>query len=209
VAGPATRVNVRRVTPDDAWQAAGILSRSHADFPAFRHTYPDPRQRDRRITAAMSAMAREVTRRGEGYLARVRGLVVGAALWFAPESPSRDGWDRVRWAATMLPEALVGRRRYREFAAVGSALAREAATEDGWYLHALGVDPRQQGRGIGSRLMAPALEAADARGLTCALHTSDPANVGFFVRFGFVVVDPLHPVVPGGPAYLRMRRHPR
>jgi ribosomal protein S18 acetylase RimI-like enzyme len=209
VAGPATRVNVRRIKPDDAWQAGDVLARSHADYPAFRHCFPDARQRHRVLRVLMSATAHDVARRGEGYLARLRGLVVGAALWFAPESRARGAWDDTRLAAAMVPAMMSGRRRFVALARSGSALEREAAGEDGWYLHAMGVDPRQQGRGVGARLMAPVLEAADARGLTCALHTSDPNNVAFYERLGFVVVDPLHPLVPGGPSYLRMRRQPR
>lgn len=208
MADPATRVNVRRVKLGDAWQAGDVLSRSHADYPAFRHSFPDAQQRHRVLRVLMSATAHDVARRGEGYLARLRGLVVGTALWFAPESRARGAWDGTRLAAAMVPAMTAGRRRFLAFAKAGSALEREAAAEDGWYLHAMGVDPRQQGRGVGARLMAPVLEAADARGLTCALHTSDPGNVAFYERLGFVVVDPLSPIVPGGPTYLRMRRQP-
>jgi GNAT superfamily N-acetyltransferase len=209
VAGPATRVNVRRITPRDAWEAGYVLTDSHADYPAFRHCFPDPRQRRHVIRTVMGAAANEVLRRGDGYLARVRGLSVGAALWFPPGTPRRGGWDTARMSAAMLPAIWSGRTRYFAFARVGAALEREAESEDGWYLQSLGVHPRQRGRGIGARLMAPILEAADSRGVTCALHTSDPGNAAFYERFGFVVVDPMHPVVPEGPAYLRMRRHPQ
>ena len=209
MAGPATRVNIRRIEPDDAWMAGDVLCRSHADDPAFRHCFPDPRQRRRVLRTLMMATARDVARRGEGYLARVHGLVVGAALWFAPESRDRGTWEHARMAAAMASAMVAGRRRFRMLAKAGAVLEQEAGDEDGWYLRIMGVDPRQQGRGLGSRLLAPVLEAADARGLTCALHSSDPANVGFYERRGFVVVDPLHPVVPGGPAYLRMRREPQ
>lgn len=208
MAGPATRVNVRRITTHDAWEAGYVLTASHSDYPAFRHAFPDASQRHDVVRAVMVAAAREVARQGDGYLARVRGVSVGAALWFPPGTPPRGGWDTARLAAALLPAVWAGRTRFFAFAKTGSALEREAESEDGWYLQALGVEPRQQGRGIGARLLAPVLEAADSRGVTCALHTSDPANVTFYERFGFAVVDPPHAVVPGGPAYLRMRRDP-
>jgi ribosomal protein S18 acetylase RimI-like enzyme len=209
VAGPATRINIRRITLGDAWEAGDVLSRSHADYPAFRHFFPDTRRRRRVIGALMTAAAEDVARRGDGYLARIRGLVVGAALWFAPESPERSAWASTRLAATTMPALLSGRRRFLTLARVGAALEREASQEEGWYLQVMGIDPRQQRRGIGARLMAPVLEAADARGLTCGLHTSDPANAAFYERLGFVVIDPLHPILSGGPSYLRMRRQPQ
>jgi GNAT superfamily N-acetyltransferase len=209
VAGPATRMNVRRITPRDAWEAGYVLTDSHQDYPAFRHCFPDPGQRRQVIRTVMGAAAIDVARRGLGYLARIRGVAVGAALWLPPGVRPRRGWDAVRLSAAMLPAVWSGRTRFFAFARVGTALERDAESEDGWYLQALGVDPRQQGRGIGSRVLAPILEAADSRGVTCALHTSDPANAAFYERLGFVVVAPLRSMVPGGPAYLRMRRHPR
>jgi GNAT superfamily N-acetyltransferase len=157
----------------------------------------------------MTATARDVERRGLGYLARVGGIAAGAALWFPPGAPARGGWDAVQVAASMLPVALAGRGRFRAFARAGAALEEATRDEDGWYLQALGVTPRQQGRGLGSRILAPVLEAADSHGVTCGLHTSDAANVPFYERFGFVLIEPLHPIIPGGPSYLRMRRQPR
>jgi GNAT superfamily N-acetyltransferase len=209
VAGPATRVNVRRVKPHDAWEAGYVLADSHRDYPAFRHCFPDPGQRRQVIRTVMGAAAQDVVRRGMGYLARVHGMAMGAALWLPPGVPPRHGWDSVRLSAALVPAVWAGRTRFFAFARVGTALEHDAESEDGWYLQALGVDPRQQGRGIGARLLAPILEAADSHGVTCALHASDPSNVDFFERLGFVVVEPLRPMVPAGPAYLRMRRHPR
>ena len=45
-----------------------------------------------------------------------------------------------------------------------------------------------------------------AKGLAFFLETSDPANVGFYHRFGFDVVDDALALVPGGPTQVAMRR---
>ena len=206
---PATSINVRRVTAQDAWEAAYVLAASHADYPAFEYAFPHARQRERVVRGLMTATARDVERRGLGYLARVGGIAAGAALWFPPGAPARGGWDAVQVAASMLPVALAGRGRFPAFARAGAALEDAARDEEGWYLQALGVTPRQQGRGLGGRLLAPILEAADSHGVTCGLHTSDPARVPFFEHFGFVRIEPLHPIIPDGPSYLRMRREPK
>jgi GNAT superfamily N-acetyltransferase len=161
----------------------------------------DPRRHVRLLRRHMDALADDTQRHGIGYLARIRGIPVGVALWFEPGMPPTV--DRHRRRGTSWG------RRSRRLARVEDALEREAASEDGWYLRAHGVDPWHQGRGIGARLLAPVLEAADSHGVTCALHTSNPASRTFYERFGFVAVDPLHPVIPAGPAYLRMRRQPQ
>jgi GNAT superfamily N-acetyltransferase len=201
VAGPATRINVRRLAPGDAWAAARVLAASLAGDPAMQNVVGDPGRHVQLLRRHLGALADDTEQHGIGYLARIRGIPVGAALWTEPGSPP---------AADRHPRR--GRswgRRSRRLARVEEALEWEAASEDGWYLRAHGVDPRHQRRGIGARLLAPILEAADSHGVTCALHTANPESRAFYERFGFVAVDPLHPVIPGGPAYLRMRRHPQ
>lgn len=201
MAGPATRINVRRLAPGDAWAAARVLAASLTSDPAMQNMLGDPGRHARLLRRHLDALAQDTEQHGTGYLARIRGIPVGAALWLEPGSP--PGVDR------HLRRGRTWGRRSRKLARVEDALEREAASEDGWYLRAHGVDPWHQGRGIGARLLAPILEAADSHGVTCALHTANPVSRAFYERFGFVPVDPLHPVVPGGPAYLRMRRHPQ
>ncbi len=66
--------------------------------------------------------------------------------------------------------------------------------------------PDHQRRGLGSLLVAPAIERADEDGLACYLETSDPRNVAFYQRFGFEVVDDALALVPGGSTHVPMRR---
>jgi predicted N-acetyltransferase YhbS len=56
-----------------------------------------------------------------------------------------------------------------------------------------------QRRGLGSRLVRPILERADRDGVACHLETADPANVPYYRRFGFEVVEPSLEVIPDGP----------
>jgi GNAT superfamily N-acetyltransferase len=57
------------------------------------------------------------------------------------------------------------------------------------YLDMLGVDPPQQGRGVGSALLRFGLERADALGVDAFLETAVEANVAYYERFGFRVVE--------------------
>lgn len=58
--------------------------------------------------------------------------------------------------------------------------------------------------------MRPILERAGRDGMPCSLETADPANVAFYRRFGFEVVDAALEVIPGGgPTVTAMRRPPR
>jgi ribosomal protein S18 acetylase RimI-like enzyme len=61
--------------------------------------------------------------------------------------------------------------------------------DDVMYLDVIGVDPDQQGRGVGSALMRFGLERAGALGVDAFLETAVEANVPYYERFGFHVVE--------------------
>jgi ribosomal protein S18 acetylase RimI-like enzyme len=79
-------------------------------------------------------------------------------------------------------------------------------SETSWYLQAMSVHPRAQRRGVGTRLMTPALALADETNLPCYLQTSDPANIDYYRRFGFEVTQPAIKTFRGGPDYIGMTR---
>lgn len=72
----------------------------------------------------------------------------------------------------------------------------------------MGIAPPAQGRGIGTRLIAPGLARADAQSLPCYLTTARGENVRFYERFGFQVEAERLPLVQGGPTHWGMRRPP-
>ncbi len=112
-------------------------------------------------------------------------------------------------APDLLRAAVAARRSFVAFARVGAALERSHTSEPSWYLQALGVHPRGQRRGVGRRLVTPALALADETGVACLLHTSDPGNVEYYRRFGFEITQPTIRVFPNGPDYIGMSRAPR
>jgi GNAT superfamily N-acetyltransferase len=77
-----------------------------------------------------------------------------------------------------------------------------------WTLQYIGVRPGHQGSGLGAAAVEPGLVRCDDDGLPCGLVSSNPKNVPFYERLGFVVVA--EESTPDGAATLRpMERHPR
>lgn len=60
-----------------------------------------------------------------------------------------------------------------------------------WYLAILGVDPAQQNRGYGSTLIQKVLNNCDRHDRLAYLESSSPANIPFYRKHGFEVVDPI------------------
>lgn len=200
-------VQVAPLAPDRAVEAGALLAASYANDPAFRHVFPNPEQRSRALRPYMSATALDLARHGHALAAYEDGSIVGVALWMPPDAAHRSIGRKLRMTPALLRVLMAAPRSFRAFAHVGSKL-EQAQRDASWYLEALGLHPSAQHSGIGSRLLTPVLAMADAAGLPCQLHTSDPADVAYFRGFGFEVHEPVK-VFLDGPAYTGMVRAPR
>jgi GNAT superfamily N-acetyltransferase len=78
-----------------------------------------------------------------------------------------------------------------------------------WYLAIMGVDPEWQGRGIGSKLMQPALETLDAEGTPAYLEASTPRSRAQYDRHGIAVTGAFNPPSGGQPLWQRRREPAR
>lgn len=123
----------------------------------------------------------------------------GVALWL----PLGVEPDPARVAALDLPGTEESAEVSAEFR---TEMDRYHPTAPHWYLWTLGVDPRCQGRGVGSALLKHRLAQIDADGATAYLEASDPKNVPFYERHGFEAlgvirvrdIPPLTPMIRPG-----------
>ncbi|MDQ3579925.1 MAG: GNAT family N-acetyltransferase, partial [Actinomycetota bacterium] len=154
---------------------------------------------------------------------RVRGLqrlfLVGVgmdhgAVWVTDDSsavavwttPDTDGEAAFRAIAEQAVE-LAGDRA-RASARTEWALRPHRPTEPAWFLGVVGVRPDRQGRGLGSAVIRPGLDAADAAGVFAHLETSEDRNVRLYRALGFEVTAEVR-LPDGGPLTWCMRRAPR
>jgi ribosomal protein S18 acetylase RimI-like enzyme len=87
------------------------------------------------------------------------------------------------------------------------ALHARFASEPHVYLYVLGVDPLQQRRGLGGKLLQPGLERADRERHRVYLETARAENVPFYERQGFKLeLEAKHAEFP---TFWAMTRAPR
>lgn len=188
--------------------AREVFASSHADYPAWRHVFPDPRQRQRALRVFFAATVRDALPFGAVDAAVANDQVLGIAVWLPP---GRFPWSvsrKLRAAPAMLGVLGAAPARFWIFARLGANAERLHPTYPHWNLETLGIRQDAQGRGIGTRLMAPGLARADQAGQPCYLTTARSENLAFYERLGFEVADDALPLVPNGPTHWGMRRPP-
>jgi GNAT superfamily N-acetyltransferase len=197
-------VHVRGITVDDHDRVTRLMARAFRDDPVVNHLVAQDHRRVERVTRFMRLALQPLTfPYGETY---VTDGFEGAAYWNPPGRRPHGLWNDLR----LLPRLL----RITGPGGLDRAVASLALMEDKhpeephFYLLALGVEPSQQGRGIGGQLMAPVLSRCDRDGVAAYLESTSERNLPLYERHGFEVVEAV--ALPrGGPTMWRMWREPR
>lgn len=188
------------------WAAADVLAASHADYPSFRHVFPDRVRRRRALRPFFAATVRDAMRCGLVRAAMNGPEPIAVAVWLPPGAFPWSLSRKLRAMPYLLRVLLADPGNFRTFMHYGANAERVHPADRHWYLVVAGVLPEAQRRGLGSRLMRPQLEAADRDDTPVYLETADRANVAYYARFGFTVIDDALELVPGGPTHVAMRR---
>jgi ribosomal protein S18 acetylase RimI-like enzyme len=196
-------VEIVRVRPDQIPEAAAVLARAFQDDPAWRWVLPSATRRAKALPS-LFGLGFELI---EAEIWVTAGPILGSARWLPPGRPRIHPLVAVR-AGIETPLRL--REATSRFLAYGRSvdnLRRLAVPLPHWYLAGIGVEPREQRRGIGGALLVPGVEAAERDGVPCALLTNAEENLSFYGRHGFeTVLEGETP--PGGPHAWMMVREP-
>ena len=207
---PSTgQFDLRLVGIADRAAIVDVMVRAFHDDPGTMIIEPDVALRDDTMRAFfhvfMTAAMTEAT------LMQVSGdPVAGMALWFGPEShgPSEAALAVAVGEAGAPTASDAALERSSAMGEEMETLHRRLMGDTAHLrLDFLVVDPALQGRGIGGRLLAAGNAVADERGLPVYLETFTPANVRFYERRGYRVLDQ-HQMTAGPYTAWAMRRDP-
>jgi ribosomal protein S18 acetylase RimI-like enzyme len=158
------------------------------DDPIYSFVFPDPARRVQYTPLLWKALIHTCLLFGRVY---TTPALEGVACWTAPGNadltPSRLLRSRFALPIAIMRFPRESRQRMLKGLAVLDSQRRNFHPRAFWYLQALGVEPSQQGKGIGSSLLAPILALADSERLPCYLETETEGNVAFYQRKGFQV----------------------
>jgi ribosomal protein S18 acetylase RimI-like enzyme len=195
---------VRQARPDDVEALARTLLRAFFDDPVVVWMFPSESRRSRVGERAYRMFLRRI------YLPHDQVFVdeglQSVALWAPPGRWRLPVRTQLRMAPGMV--RAFGPRRVpllvRGLTAIEEHHPDHVAH---WHLGILGTDPAHQGRGLASSVMAPVLGRCDADGVPAYLESSKHANIAFYRRHGFEVVNEIS--LPDGPTIWGMWREPR
>ena len=192
---------VRTADRADVDPLSATLARAFDDDPVMQWFFPVESVRRRRLPRFMAALTRTAAL-PHRHVYTTDGWH-GGALWNPPGTWRTTLAGQLRLAPAMVGH--LGTRLPRALKAF-SLIEKHHPHAPHWYLLTLGTEPRLQGRGIGSALMAPVLERCDREGVPAYLESSKESNIPFYKRHGFEVTGQVD--LPGGPSMWPMWREP-
>lgn len=179
---------IRPATPADVPALRTVCALAYRDNPLMRWVLPDDATRADACAAWLGPSLERYLAAGRVDVALADGDVVGVAAWRLPGGDATGAADtRTLPSSAGALRALVGEPRAAEVLGALAGAAALAPARAGAYLNYLAVDPGHQGRGRGGELLRRGLAAVAGTGGTPWLATTDPRNVPFYERHGFVV----------------------
>jgi GNAT superfamily N-acetyltransferase len=201
-------IETRLLARSEAGEGGRLLNASLLVEPGFAAVIPDPDQRTKVMTPLLTGILRNAIRYRTAYGAFRDECLLGVAVWLPPGAYPHGKVDNLLLLPSLRGMVHIGMTRAREMSEMEAAAVRHFPDEPTWYLQAFGVAPEAQGQGIGSRMILPVLERADANDQACYLETGTERNVRFYERFGFDIRETGVRLVSRGPTHWTMIRRP-
>jgi ribosomal protein S18 acetylase RimI-like enzyme len=198
---------IRQLHKREVATAASLLARAFADDPFLGYFLADPPRRRRALPSFFAAVLYELIDSHAVYVCEQQDGMVGVAAWLPPEpkAPSREARLRARLASARV--RLLFPRAARQVRSGFEALAADHPNEPHWYLAFIGIEPGEQGQGLGRQLLDPVLERADGENRVCYLETPFPGTRAFYRKLRFTDTAEVRPFA-GAPPIWTMTRQP-
>lgn len=174
--------------PRHRGRAAEILTEAFALDPLYSAVMPEEKERRKWLAWLHRTLIRYCTLYGE---VRIHRSLQGVACHLPPGDTDVNPRRIIRSGLYAMPFHMGYRayHRFHSYSSLSDRIRAENAPDTYWYLWLLGVDPRSQGRGVGSGLVRDLLDRADAAGASCYLETEKEENLRFYESHGFAVAS--------------------
>ena len=181
-----------------------VLGLAFTTDPVFGWLMQGRSDLQRRLTTVFTAFATGAVHKPDGQIL-VTDDRAAASIWLPPRGWRTPVSELVQQGPDLV--RAFGPRTVRALRLL-TRVEKHHPDEPHWYLEAIGVVPDARGKGIGPKVLVPVLDRCDADGVPAYLESSNPRNISFYERHGFVR-RPLFPLPAGCPVITPMWRDPR
>jgi ribosomal protein S18 acetylase RimI-like enzyme len=186
---------IRAATPSEGQDVVGVLTAAFHSDPAVRWMFPKPAEYFEHFPQFVQAFGGAAFHHQTAHV--IDGLI-GAALWLPPgASPDEKALEDLFQRA--IPES-----RRKQLLVVFELMSSYHPRGSHWHLPLIGIDPRHQGQGWGSALLAEGLNHCDQSGQMAYLECSNPAHIALYQKHGFELIGEIQ--IGSCPAIFPMER---
>ena len=181
---PQARLAIAPLSADRVGDAIGVLGRGMRDNPINIAAFgPDPQRRERCLERMFAGLFGAMS--SQQPLCALDGEALVGVTGVAPPGSCQPTFgERARIAPSILAAGPRSAMRVLRWTA---AWAQRDPTEPHVHLGPLAVEPRLQGQGIGSRILAEHCSRLDEERQIGYLETDKAENVVLYERFGYRV----------------------
>jgi GNAT superfamily N-acetyltransferase len=181
-------MEIIKLDPGKKKKATEVVAAAFYDYPMFTCYFPDPEKRARILPWYLGNVLTCALHYGEVYTTPE----ISGVIFILPPGHTKISLGEYIKNGFLLTPLLLGFRDYvrsqecEKF--VADTHEKLMDHRPHYYLWGLTVDPNQKRRGIGTALMKPFIDKADADEKPIYLETHDEKNVGYYQRMGFSLV---------------------
>jgi GNAT superfamily N-acetyltransferase len=181
--------NIVQINKNNAEPAVQALVNAFKNYPIFQHYFPKEKNRINILHYLLSFSVYSGIKYGKVYA--TTSNLEGVAIWIPSNNYPITTWKMLRSVSllTTLNVVRCGGYKMKHFSDYIDKVHRGLAPSKHWFLQAMGIDPKYQGKGYASKLLRPMLSKIDQEYLPCYLETIEERNVSIYEHFGFKTID--------------------
>jgi ribosomal protein S18 acetylase RimI-like enzyme len=185
-----------KLNPEDVKRTCEMLGRAFYDDPVSKFVYPDEEERKEKLQYGFYMLYQYGIRHCVTYA--ISDDLEGTVTWSPPDKIYPSFWEMMRYGGFYsMRKAGLKMKSFRRSMAVFTyeeKMHKQLVPYKHWYLQNLAVDPEQQRKGYGAKLLGAMIPKIDAIGLPIYLETNKERNLSFYRKFGFEIIE--HVIIP-------------
>ena len=178
-----------RINKDLAKPAVDTLSAAFMDYPLLHYYFPDDLIRKKIAHNFLSFAVYSGIKYGEVYT--TSESLEGVAVWLPSKNYPLTIW-KLLWSVPVSKILGFGRNggsKLQSFNDYIENIHKQHTPFKHYFLQAIGVAPKFQGKGYASKLLRPMLNRLEKEHLPCYLETITEKNASLYEHFGFKTID--------------------